>query len=64
MTGYRDPPTRADRAKAIAAVVAIHAGLVALVITGPGIDEQPEQQPPTQMFDVALPPPPPPPPPP
>ena len=63
MTGYRDPPTRADRAKAIAAVAAVHAGLAALIIISPRSGAERAGQPSTQLIDVALPPPPPPPPP-
>ncbi len=62
MASYRDPPTRAERAKAIAAVAAIHIALAALVFSKsravPGISAQA----PTQLIDVTLPPPPQPPP--
>jgi periplasmic protein TonB len=65
MASYRAPPTPADRAKAIAAVAAVHLGLAAAVVLG-GREarQQAEATPPTQLIDVALPPPPPPPPPP
>jgi periplasmic protein TonB len=64
MSGYRDSPSRGDRVKAIAAVVAVHAGLAALILSSPGVRPGTGEQAPTQLVDVALPPPPPPPPPP
>jgi protein TonB len=64
MSGYRDPPSRGDRAKAIAAVVAVHAGLAALVLSGSRVVPGRSNQPATQLIDIAIPPPPPPPPPP
>jgi len=63
MPSYRTSPTRSDRAKAIAAVVAVHAGLAALVLSGSRVAHENAEQAPTQLIDVALPPPPPPPPP-
>ena len=63
MPSYRTSPTRSDRAKAIAAVVAVHAGLAALVLSGSRVARESAEQAPTQLIDVALPPPPPPPPP-
>ncbi len=64
MASYRDPPTRAERTKAIAAVAAVHAGIAALILSGPQQAPSLSGQAPTQLIDVALPPPPPPPPPP
>ena len=63
MSGYRDPPSRGDRAKAIAAVVAVHAGLAALILSGSRVMPGTAGQPATQLIDIAIPPPPPPPPP-
>ena len=63
MPSYRTSPTRSDRAKAIAAVVAVHVGLAALVLSGSRVARESAEQAPTQLIDVALPPPPPPPPP-
>jgi periplasmic protein TonB len=63
MSRYRDTPSRTDRAKAIAAVVAVHAGLAALIIIGPRTEPEFAGHPSTQLIDIALPPPPPPPPP-
>jgi len=61
MSSYRDSPTRADRAKAIAAVVGVHAALGALIISGsPELPEAAERVR-TVLFDVPPPPPPPPP---
>lgn len=64
MPSYLNPTSRADRAKAILAVVAVHAGMAALLLIG-GTAERPRMtgQPATQLIDVPLPPPPPPPPP-
>lgn len=63
MPSYRDSPTRADRAKAIAAVVGVHLGIGALVLTSnPALPEAVEQVR-TTLVDIAEPPPPPPPPP-
>jgi protein TonB len=64
MASYRDPPTRAERARAIAAVVAVHGALAALFLTGSNVAQRAAEQPSTQMVDVPLPPPPPEPPPP
>lgn len=63
MSRYRDPPSRADRTKAIAAVAAIHLALAALALGGQRTVQPRAGQPATQLIDVALPPPPPPPPP-
>lgn len=63
MGSYRNPPTRADRAKAIFAVAAVHLGMAGLLLLGGDAAEAPlSGQPPTQLIDVRLPPPPPPPP--
>ncbi len=64
MASYRDPPTRVDRAKAIAAVAAIHIALAALILSGSRVVPTTSGQAPIQLIDVTLPPPPPPPPPP
>ena len=62
MTAYRAPPTPTDRAKAIAAVAAVHAAMVGLLLAGGRASDPPLiGQPPTQLIDVTLPPPPPPP---
>ena len=62
MPSYRDTPSRADRAKAIAAVVGVHAALGALILSGsPELPEVAERVR-TVLIDVAEPPPPPPPP--
>lgn len=65
MATYRDPATRADRAKAILAVAAVHLGMAAVILFGSrAAVAPPTGQPPTQLIDITLPPPPPPPPPP
>ena len=64
MSSYTGNAGRGDKAKAIAAVVAVHAGLAALIIIGPRSEPERAGYPSTQLIDVALPPPPPPPPPP
>lgn len=65
MGSYRNLPTRADRAKAILAVAAVHVGMAGLLLLGGDAADPPKTgQPPTQLIDVTLPPPPPPPPPP
>lgn len=62
MATYRAASTPADRAKAIAAVLAVHAGMAALLMLGGQATDPPVAgQPQTQMIDIALPPPPPPP---
>jgi protein TonB len=62
MARYNDPPTRAERARAIAAVIAVHGALAALILTGSNFAQRPARQSATEVFDVTLPPPPPPPP--
>lgn len=65
MASYRDPSSRADRAKAILAVAAVHLGLAGLLFLGGTRMTLPTTgQAPTVLIDIALPPPPPPPPPP
>lgn len=63
MSTYRETPTPTDRAKAIIAVAAIHAGLALMILSTARVAPQIAGQPWTQLIDVALPPPPPPPPP-
>jgi protein TonB len=63
MARYNDPPSRAERVRAIAAVIAVHGALAALVLTGSNIAQSPAGEAPTEIFDVTLPPPPPLPPP-
>ena len=61
MPSYRDTPTRSDRAKAIAAVVGVHAALAALILSGaPTLPEAAERVR-TVLIDIQPPPPPPPP---
>jgi len=64
MPSYRDSPTRADRAKAIVAVVGVHAALAALILSGqsplPDVAESVR----TVLIDITEPAPPPPTPPP
>ena len=64
MASYRARPSRADRAQAIVAVIAIHLALGALVLRGTDRFAATPQPPPTRLIDIALRPPPPPPPPP
>lgn len=65
MATYRDPSTRADRAKAITAVAVVHLGMAGLLLLGGEAADAPTAgQAPTQLIDITLPPPPPPPPPP
>jgi len=62
MASYRDPSTRADRAKAILAVAAVHLGMAAVLLLGSKNISLPTiGQAPTVLIDIALPPPPPPP---
>ena len=63
MANYRADPSRPDRAKAIIAVVAVHAGIAALVLTSPGAVSMITENAPTVLIDIKEPPPPPPPPP-
>lgn len=60
---YRDRPTRAERASAIAAVLVVHVALGALALSGSAQRQAASGQPPTQLIDVFIAPPPPPPPP-
>jgi protein TonB len=64
MSSYRDAPTRSDRAKAIIAVIAVHAALFALVLTSKQPLPNAIENVRTVLIDIAEPPPPPPPPPP
>lgn len=65
MATYRDPSTRADRAKAILAVAAVHLGMAALLLLGGEPVNAPlRDEAPTELIDIPLPPPPPPSPPP
>ena len=63
MASYRANPSRPDRAKAIAAVVAVHAAIAALILTSPGAVSMIGESAPTVLIDIKQPPPPPPPPP-
>ena len=63
MPSYRDTPTRADRAKAIVAVVGIHVALGALVLSGQSNLPEAVEQVRTVLIDIEQPEPPPPPPP-
>ena len=63
MPSYRANPSRPDRAKAIAAVVAVHAAIGALILASPGTVSQLAESAPTVLIDIEPPPPPPPPPP-
>ena len=58
---YRADPSRPDRAKAIAAVIAVHAGLGALLLARPGALVQTAPDDPTVLIDIVPEPPPPPP---
>ncbi|WP_324808633.1 energy transducer TonB [Sphingomonas sp. LY29] len=60
MSIYRAQPSRSDRAKAIAAVVAVHAALGALLAIRGTTPAAPVRPPPTVLIDIAVPPPPPP----
>lgn len=62
MAGYRANPSRPDRAKAIAAVVAVHAAIAALILTSPGTVTMIRESAPTVLIDVKEPPKPQPPP--
>ncbi len=61
MANYRANPSRPDRAKAIAAVVAVHAAIVVLILTSPGTVSMISESDPTVLIDIKQPPPPPPP---
>lgn len=59
---YRSPPSTADRAKAIGAVIAVHLTIGALLLTKPSPPPVPDRQPPTVLLNIKPPPSPPPPP--
>ena len=61
MPSYRANPSRPDRAKAIAAVVAVHAAIGALILASPGTVSMITESDPTVLIDIREPPPPPPP---
>jgi protein TonB len=61
---YRDRPTRAERAQAIAGVAAIHLALGALALSSSRPVSRADEASPIQVIDLAIPDPPPPPPPP
>ncbi|HXG99018.1 MAG TPA: energy transducer TonB [Sphingomicrobium sp.] len=61
MSRYRASPTRLDRAKAITAVIGIHAALVALILSGNGVPSTISERVRTTLIDIAEPLPPPPP---
>jgi protein TonB len=61
MANYRASPSRPDRAKAIAAVVAVHAAIAALILTSPATVSMIGESDPTVLIDIKPPPPPPPP---
>jgi periplasmic protein TonB len=61
MASYRANPSRPDRAKAIAAVVAVHAAIAVLILTSPGTVSMIRESAPTVLVDIKPPPPPPPP---
>jgi protein TonB len=61
MASYRANPSRPDRAKAIAAVVAVHAAIAVLILTSPGTVSMISESDPTVLIDIKQPPPPPPP---
>ena len=58
---YRASSTSQDRAKAIAAVVAVHAALAALLLARPSMTATGPEDQPTVLIDIQEPPPPPPP---
>lgn len=64
MSSYRGTADRPDKAKAIAAVVAVHAALAAVILSGLNVRTVREVAERLQMIDVRLQPPPPEPPPP
>jgi len=64
MSSYTGTSNRPDRAKAIAAVVAVHAGLAAVILTGLNVRMVSAVVDRLQTFDILVPPPPPPNPPP
>ena len=64
MSRYRAHSSRPDQAKAIAAVVAVHVALAAVILTGLNVRMVEKVAERLQTFDIREPPPPPPPPPP
>jgi protein TonB len=64
MSSYTGTADRPDRAKAIAAVVAVHAALAAVILTGLNVHMVGRAIESLKTFDITAPPPPPPPPPP
>lgn len=64
MSSYTGTSNRPDRAKAIAAVVAVHAGFAAVILTGLNVRMVSAVVDRLQTFDIQVPPPPPPEPPP
>jgi protein TonB len=62
MASYRANPSRPDRAKAIAAVVVVHAAVAVLILTSPGTVSIIAESEPTVLIDIKQPPSPPPPP--
>lgn len=60
MPGYRARPSRPDRAKAIFAVVAVHAAVAALILMSPGAVSMISENDPTVLIDIKEPLPPPP----
>jgi len=64
MTSYRGTVDRPDRAKAIAAVIAVHAALAAIILTGLNVRTISHVVEQLKTFDIRVPPPPPPVPPP
>ena len=63
MSNYRARPSPPDRAKAIAAVALVHAGMAALLLIRTDSLELTPEEPTPVLIDIAPPPPPPPPPP-
>jgi protein TonB len=64
MSSYTGTANRPDRAKAIGAVIAVHAGLAAIILTGLSVRMVGQIVEHLQTFDIRVPPPPPPMPPP
>jgi protein TonB len=64
MSSYTGTANRPDRAKAIGAVIAVHAGLAAIILTGLSVRMVGQIVEHLQTFDIRVPPPPPPVPPP
>lgn len=64
MSSYAGTANRPDRAKAIVAVIAVHAGLAAIILTGLNVRMVSQVVEQLKTFDIRVPPPPPPQPPP